>query len=153
MTCNERVKYLRQMNNMTLKDVAARLNTTEATIQRYESGTQIKSISYEKIVAYAELFGVSPSYIMGWEDKPEEEIGYTKHIREFISVYQGLSKDKQQAVDSFLYVISNSEITIESKLDNNSMMLKKYSEYINAFEKMSSEKQETIKNLFNVLKE
>ena len=66
-TYNERIKQLRIQNDMTLKEVAAKLNITEATAQRYETGNGIKSIPYDKIVEYAVLFGVSPSYIMGWD--------------------------------------------------------------------------------------
>lgn len=67
-TYNERIKKLRLERELTLKDIASKLNITEATAQRYESGNGIKAIPYEKIVEYAELFGVSPCYIMGWED-------------------------------------------------------------------------------------
>lgn len=62
------VKSLRIENKMTLKEVASRLGTTEATVQRYESGKGIKSIPYEKIIAYSELFGVSPTYLITGDD-------------------------------------------------------------------------------------
>jgi transcriptional regulator with XRE-family HTH domain len=50
---------------MTLKEVAQRLGTTEATAQRYES--TIKNIPYEVIEKYAKIFDVSPAHIMGWD--------------------------------------------------------------------------------------
>lgn len=65
MIWNDRIKYLRELNKLTLKEVASKLNVTEATAQRYES--TIKNIPYEIIIKYAQIFGVSPSYIMGWE--------------------------------------------------------------------------------------
>lgn len=67
---NERIRKMRQENHMTLKDVAEKLDITEATAQRYESGNGIKEIPYERILAYAELFSVRPNYLMGFEDKP-----------------------------------------------------------------------------------
>lgn len=72
-TYNERIKQLRIKNKLTLKEVADKLKITEATAQRYESGNGIKAVPYEKIVEYAEIFGCSPSYVMGWEvyDKKE----------------------------------------------------------------------------------
>ena len=64
------VKNLRLEHGYTLKEVAKFLGTTEATIQRYESGNGIKDIPYKKIIAYSELFHVSPTYLItGEEDK------------------------------------------------------------------------------------
>lgn len=69
---NDRVKQLRQSKNITLKEVSEYIGSTEATAQRYESGKGIKTIPYDMIVKYSELFNCSPAYIMGWED--EEKI-------------------------------------------------------------------------------
>ena len=66
MTINERIKELRRMSGLTLKEVADRLNVTEGTANRYESG-KIKVIPYEAITGLADIFDVSPAYIMGWE--------------------------------------------------------------------------------------
>lgn len=44
---NDRIRELRQLKNLTLKEVADSVGTTEATMQRYESGNGIKSIPYD----------------------------------------------------------------------------------------------------------
>ena len=62
------VKSLRLEHGYTLKEVAERLGVTEATAQRYESGNGIKDIPYEKIIAYSELFRVSPTYLITGEN-------------------------------------------------------------------------------------
>lgn len=54
---SEELKRLRLENGLTLKDVAARLDITEATVSRYESGA-IKRISPKIILGYAKLFRV-----------------------------------------------------------------------------------------------
>lgn len=64
---NDKIKELRKINHLTLKDVAKKLGVTEATAQRYESGKGIKDIPYENLLKLADLFGVTPSTIMGWE--------------------------------------------------------------------------------------
>lgn len=69
---NDRIRELRKKKNITLKEVAEYIESTEATAQRYESGNGIKNIPYEMIIKYSELFNCSPAYIMGWED--EEKI-------------------------------------------------------------------------------
>lgn len=72
----KRIKELRLKNKLTLLEVANALGVSEATAQRYESG-EIRNLKYDTIVALADLFNVSPAYLMGWEDEgsffaPEE---------------------------------------------------------------------------------
>ena len=47
MIWNDRIKTLRKLHDLTLKDVAKRLGVTEATAQRYESNS-IKTIPYDE---------------------------------------------------------------------------------------------------------
>lgn len=68
MIWNDRIKNLREGKKITLKEVAKKLGVTEATAQRYENSNGIKQIPYQTIEMYAEIFGVSPSYIMGWDE-------------------------------------------------------------------------------------
>lgn len=70
MIWNDRIRELRENTDITLLDVAKRLDVTEATAQRYESPNGIKNIPYEQIVKYATMFNVNPAYIMGWVDEP-----------------------------------------------------------------------------------
>lgn len=70
---HDRIKELRSKKGMTLAQIADALGTTEATAQRYESGKGIKSIPYDVIEKYANIFGCKPQYIMGWEDKIEKD--------------------------------------------------------------------------------
>ena len=53
---HERIKELRHKKGMTLAQIADALGTTEATAQRYESGKGIKSIPYEVIEKYANIW-------------------------------------------------------------------------------------------------
>lgn len=64
----KRIKELRLKNKLTLLEVANALGVSEATAQRYESG-EIKNLKYDTIVALANLFRVTPSYLMGWEEE------------------------------------------------------------------------------------
>lgn len=54
---SEKIKELRVSHGLTLKDVAARLDSSEATISRYESG-QIQKVSPKVILGYSKLFNV-----------------------------------------------------------------------------------------------
>lgn len=80
---NDRIRELRQKKNLTLKEAALKIGTTEATMQRYESGKGIKSIPYNTIVKLAELFECSPAYIMGWERYSSMPNAYCLYDEEF----------------------------------------------------------------------
>ena len=62
-----RLKELRHERKLTLDEVAAALGTSKQTIHRYENGI-ISNIPHEKIERLADVFKVSPSELMGWED-------------------------------------------------------------------------------------
>lgn len=68
---HDNIFTLRKKNNMSLEELGKRIGTTKQTIQRYES-REIKNIPYEKIIALAEVFSVSPAQLMGFsEEKPD----------------------------------------------------------------------------------
>lgn len=67
MTRGQRIKQLREENGMTQTEVAMAIRTTKQNIYKYETGI-ITNIPSDKIEAIANLFSVSPAYLMGWED-------------------------------------------------------------------------------------
>lgn len=54
---NEEIKRLRISKGLTLKDVAIRLDVSEGTVSRYESG-EIKRVSPKVMLGYSKLFNV-----------------------------------------------------------------------------------------------
>lgn len=67
----KRIKERRKLLNLTLADMAKQLGITQATLQRYESGS-IKTIKYDMIVKIAEILQCTPQYIMGWSENITE---------------------------------------------------------------------------------
>ncbi|MBF0773240.1 XRE family transcriptional regulator [Mammaliicoccus sciuri] len=70
MTFSKRLKETRKKRGLTLSELGNKINKTEATIQRYESGN-IKNLKNDTIEQLATALNVSPSYLMGWEEKEE----------------------------------------------------------------------------------
>lgn len=64
---SERIKSARESKGVTLKELGARINRTEATVQRYESGV-IKNVNNDIVEAIANALNISPAYLMGWTD-------------------------------------------------------------------------------------
>lgn len=73
MNIGNRIKRKRLENNLTLEELGKRADVSRATIQRYESG-KITNIPSDRIERISEALGVSPAFIMGWEDENNEPI-------------------------------------------------------------------------------
>lgn len=70
MTIGERIKKLREENGMSQTELAEKINTTKQNLYKYENGI-ITNIPSDKIEAIAQIYGITPSYIMGWENQAE----------------------------------------------------------------------------------
>lgn len=71
MTVGARIKARRQELKMSQREMAARLGYTDhTTLTRIEAGKV--DLPQSRIVKIAEVLGVTPGYIMGWEQEPEE---------------------------------------------------------------------------------
>lgn len=60
------IKNLRTERDLTQEEVGKIIGASKQTLHKYENGI-ITNIPQDKIEALANLFDVSPSYIMGWE--------------------------------------------------------------------------------------
>jgi transcriptional regulator with XRE-family HTH domain len=70
-TIGARIKARRQELKMTQRDLAARMGYTDhTTITRIESGKTDPPQS--RVAQFAQVLGVSPGYLMGWDQEPEE---------------------------------------------------------------------------------
>jgi hypothetical protein len=82
-TLGMRIKYQRKQNNMTLKEVSARLGVTESTVQRYESGN-ISNVSIETLKKIAEILSVSPAVLLGWDTQVKAMANLKTHKHYFL---------------------------------------------------------------------
>ncbi|KAA0944181.1 helix-turn-helix domain-containing protein [Sporosarcina sp. ANT_H38] len=73
MDFGKRLKDARLKRGYTLLEVGERLGRTEATVQRYESGN-IKNLKADTIQELADVYRVSPAYLMGWDVKGKENM-------------------------------------------------------------------------------
>lgn len=66
----ENIKYYRKLNNMTQEELAKKAGYTDrSSIAKIESG--IVDISQSKIAQFADIFGITSSDLMGWEENEE----------------------------------------------------------------------------------
>lgn len=104
---------------MTLAQIAEALGTTEATAQRYESGKGIKSIPYDVIEKYANIFGCKPQFIMGWEDEIQKnpvgaaerhfEMIMDEDLSDIFEDFKTLDKKKRKIVKDLVHSLADAD--------------------------------------------
>jgi transcriptional regulator with XRE-family HTH domain len=89
---SDKIKFLREKNNMTQTDLAKKLNLTRSSVNSWEQGLNVPSTPL--IVELARLFQVSTDYLLGVDStstldisgltEADAEIIYSliKHLRE-----------------------------------------------------------------------
>lgn len=60
-----RIKELRTLANMSQEELGRRVGVQRAAINKYEKGT-VENIPLHTIEKIAQIFDVSPTYIVGW---------------------------------------------------------------------------------------
>ena len=72
MTMGERIHYLRKKNKMTQSDLAKRLGVGRSAVLKYEKG-EVENIPRSTIEKMAVMFGVSPAYLMCFDQWNNEK--------------------------------------------------------------------------------
>ncbi len=73
MKLYENIKACRKAAKMTQEELARRTGYTDrSSIARIEKGEI--DLPQSKILQFAEALGTTPSYLMGWDEKPAEEL-------------------------------------------------------------------------------
>ena len=99
MTIGQRIKRARENKNMTLDEVAKRCNTTKQTIFKYENEI-VTNIPYEKIILLAKALGITPAYLMGWDEKENssDERQLTEGESLMLELFRKIPEDQQPLV-------------------------------------------------------
>lgn len=95
----ERIRYLRQLSNMSQEELGRRVGVQRAAINKYEVGsvTNIPLTTIEKI---AKVFDVSPTYIVGWNG--EESNPLAVEIKVLQSIQRIYGKDAVAILESYV---------------------------------------------------
>lgn len=73
MTVGKRIKERRQELNMSVDELARRLNKNRTTIYRYEKG-DIENLPIDILEPLAKALDTTPAYLMGWNKEDERTI-------------------------------------------------------------------------------
>lgn len=70
MNYYERLKDIREDNDLTQSDVANILKTTRQQVSKWETGTQMMGV--DKYIVLAKYYNVSVDYLLGLTDEPKK---------------------------------------------------------------------------------
>lgn len=99
MTIAERLKKMRKERGLSMDEVAKRLSVSRQTVFKYEHGI-ITNIPLEKIEVLAELYGVEPADIVGWEEV-EQPKKKARRVPVYGRIAAGLPLEAVQDVDDW----------------------------------------------------
>lgn len=80
----DRLNNAIKISNLSYAELEKRTKISKSALQRYASG-QTKKIPLDVITSIAPILGVTPAYLMGWEENSDENI-YTASNISFIKV-------------------------------------------------------------------
>lgn len=127
MTMAETIRMLRIKNGMTQEQLGDIIGVQKSAIRKYESG-RVENIPRSSIKRMANVFQVSPSYLMGWEDEtPAPEL--SEGERAWLELYRKISPDVRdtfaaliemfdelpEGVRQMLYASMSAAITAQNK--------------------------------------
>ena len=96
------IRNNRKEANMTLKELADKVDLTEATIQKYEAGN-IKKIDSELLEKIAIALSVKPEKLTGWSNKEEHDIYHKamqgKREANYIKNYAKLNDENKKIIN------------------------------------------------------
>lgn len=70
MNIGQRIKTLRELNEMSQEELGERIGVKRAAVQKYEKGT-VENIPLKTIEKISDIFDVSPNYLVGWTAKED----------------------------------------------------------------------------------
>lgn len=101
------IKKERLRNKLSQEEVAKAIDSTKQAVYKYENGI-VTNIPMDKIEKMAQLFCVSPAYLMGWEDDETvspSETELTEGEKVLLELFRMLPDEAQKM---YLEVLRNS---------------------------------------------
>lgn len=83
-----RIKELRTLAGMSQEELGRRVGVQRAAINKYEVGS-VTNIPIATIEKMAQVFDVSPTYIVGWNDKSSNPLSAEVKVLQGVKTFYG----------------------------------------------------------------
>ena len=106
-TVGENIANLRKRLKWTQEELAIKVGyKSKSTINKIELG--INELPQNKIISFAEVFGVTPTQLMGWDlkESPSKELELTENEKKLLDLYRNASNENKELIVEMLKVIA-----------------------------------------------
>lgn len=100
----EKIRYLRQLTNMSQEELGRRVGVQRAAINKYEKGS-VTNIPLNTIEKIARVFDVTPTYIVGWDGAESNPLAVEVKILQGVRKFYG--KETVELIEGFLPLDNN----------------------------------------------
>lgn len=114
-----RIKYLRQLTNMSQEELGKRVGVQRAAINKYEKGS-VTNIPISTIEKIADVFDVSPTYIVGWNGDSGNALSVEVKLLQGIKRYYG--GDVVEIIEQYVHLNSIGKKRVLQYLDDMSLI-------------------------------
>jgi transcriptional regulator with XRE-family HTH domain len=94
-----RIKELRVLSGMSQEELGRRVGVQRAAINKYEKGS-VTNIPIKTIEKIAQVFDVSPTYIVGWDSTPSNPLAAEVKVLQGVKRFYGA--DTVELIESFI---------------------------------------------------
>ena len=98
-----RIKELRTIADMSQEELGRRVGVQRAAINKYEKGT-VTNIPLATIEKIANVFDVSPTYIVGWDERPSNPLSAEVKVLQGVKRFYGA--DSVELLEHFVQLNS-----------------------------------------------
>ena len=114
-----RIKYLRQISDMSQEELGLRIGVQRAAINKYEKGT-VENIPLKTIEKIADVFEVSPNYIVGWDNVESNPLSAEVKVLQGVKHFYG--NECVELLEHFVNLNSTGKKRVHQYVDDMSMI-------------------------------
>ena len=106
MNCYERLRCVREDNDLTQTDIANLLKTTRQQVSKWETGVQMMGV--DKYITLAKYYNISVDYLLGLIDTPRKLKQQKYPCSFYCYLYDELNEKRKDSFcrESFLFTFA-----------------------------------------------
>lgn len=128
----DRIKYLRSLTDMSQEELGRRVGVQRAAINKYEKGT-VENIPIKTIEKIANVFDVSPTYIVGWNGDESNPLSVEVKILQGVKRYYG--SDVVHLIELYAHLNSKGKKRVHQYTEDMSLIYEEGSTELDVEEK------------------
>lgn len=114
-TIGERIKHLRLLADMSQEELGKRVGVQRAAINKYEKGS-VTNIPISTIEKMAQVFDVSPNYIVGWNESGGNPLAVEIKVLQGVKRFYG--NDCVDLIESYVNLNDTGKKRVQQMVDD-----------------------------------